>query len=218
MNPEKFSKDFACNHHEHLPCEFAHIDGDVHRCSYHRLWVLASWVNGDEQLANNLLKKACPPIKKEEAFTEYLIRMNNQNALDIIENTQIGDDVFCVLELFDEAILVEKPKINMGHALYKTMSGEIRSCQVGHLIRISKGNFMAEYFAKSEGKRIREYSDSELRCLGIKRMALQAGFRVEIQETKNDAGSGHLIKVFGDNQREVDDFMTLCVYNSLILY
>lgn len=69
-----------------------------------------------------MLKKACSPIKKEEAFREYLIRMNNQNALDIIENAQIGDDVFCVLELFDEAILVEKPKTNMGHALYKNKS------------------------------------------------------------------------------------------------
>ena len=135
-----------------------------------------------------------------------------------MENAQVGDTVFCTSELLDESILVEKPKSDGDHAFYQNKDGEIRSCLPGSLIRISKGNFMAEYFANTEGKRINKYEDSEFKCLGIKRMALQAGFRVEIYEAINEAGSGHIIKIYGDTQQEVDDFMTHFVYNKLILY
>ena len=71
---------------------------------------------------------------------------------------------------------------------------------------ISKGNYVAEYLAKG--------NESEIDSLMIKRMALEAGFRVEIEKSE----MGHLIKIFGDSQREVDDFMTLCVYNKFVLY
>lgn len=51
MSSEKFSKDFVCNHRKHLPCRFGYLDGEVYRCSHHRLYVLAGWVSVDEQAA-----------------------------------------------------------------------------------------------------------------------------------------------------------------------
>ena len=218
MNIEKISKDFVCKHRDYLPCEYHHLDGDVHRCSYDRLWVLAALINQDEELADGLTEQACPPNKEEDALRKQRIKIHQENARNIMENAHVGDTVFCLLELLDESILVEKPKSEGEHAFYQNKDGQIRSCLPGALIRISKGNFMGEYFYKSEGKHIREYSDSEFNCLMVKRMALQAGFRVEIHEAKTDAGSGHTVKIYGDSQQEVDDFMTYCVYNKLILY
>lgn len=205
MCEERFSKDFACNHRKYLPCRFGYRDGEVYRCSYDRLWVLASWINGDEQYANALTNKACPPIKEEDKFNKYLINLHQQYAQDIIKNAKIGDLVFCFDEIDGEVVLLEKPDDILGRCLYKNKKGLVKSCPVVQFRTISKSNYAAEYLAKG--------NESEIDSLMIKRMAGEAGFRVEIQKTE----SGHRIKIFGDTQREVDDFMTLCVYNKFIL-
>lgn len=206
MSSEKYSKDFACNHREYLPCRFAHLDGEVYRCSHDRLYVLAGWVRGDEEAVENLVKQACPPIKKEGKFIQYLARINEENANELIKNAEVGDLVFCFQEIDGEVILLEKPETNVGNCVYKNKKGEIRSFIVRSFRTLSKGDFLAEYLTKGD--------DSEIQSQMIKRMAGEAGFRVEIEEKEK----AHLVKIFGDSQQEVDDFMTLCVYNKFIIY
>lgn len=205
MSSKKYSKDFACNHQKYLPCQFAHLDGDVHRCSYHRLNVLAGWVRGDEQTADELTKQACPPIREEWEEKEYLAKIREGYANELIENAEVGDLVFCFEEIDGEVILLEKPETNVGNCVYKNKKGEIRSC-IARLFRtLSKGNYCEEHHIKGD--------ESEIDSRMIKRMAGEAGFRIEIEETSE----GHLVKIFGDNQQEVDDFMTLCVYNDFTI-
>ena len=202
MNPIQFSKDFACTHREYLPCKFAYSDGDIYRCSYHRLLVLVSEDEGDK-----LTEQACPPIREEDAFQRYLGKLFIRNAMDIIENANIGDPIFCSVDFSGdgEVILLSKPKNYTGHCTYKNKKDEIRECQVGHCRTISKGNFSVEHLI--EGK------DSEIESQMIRWKAVQAGFRVEIENVKE----GFLVKIFGDSQKEVDDFMSLCVYHNFTL-
>ncbi|MCK4779835.1 MAG: hypothetical protein KAT57_06595 [Candidatus Lokiarchaeota archaeon] len=206
MRQPNFSKDFACNHREHLPCQFGYRDGNVYRCSYDRLWVLAKWISNDEQTAAELLDKACPPIKDKEQLSQFLAKIHKEYANDVIKNADIGDIIFCFDETNGEVILLEKPKTDTGLCVYRTATGETRSKPV-KLFRItSQGNYAAEYLIEGE--------KSEIESLMIKRMALEAGFRVEIQKTD----SGHMVKIFGDTQQDVDDFMTMCVYNKFLIY
>lgn len=209
MDQQKFSKDFACTHRKYLPCPFAYRDeedSEVYRCNYDRLWVLAALINGDEQYANTLTNKACPPIKREVKFSEFLKNIHRQYAYDIIKNAKTGDLVFCFDEIDGEVILLEKPDDILGRCLYRNKKGQVKSCPVVQFRTISKGNFAAKYLAKG--------NESEIDSMMIKRMAGEAGFRVEVER----AEMGHQVKIFGDNQQEVDDFMTMCVYNKFILY
>jgi len=170
--------------------------------------VLAKWINQDEETAKSLVNQACPPIREEEKFKEFLIDLNKEHARDIIENAEIGDMIFCFIETAGdgEVILLEKPNTYMGQCLYKNQRGEIKSCQVGHCRTISKGAYFVEHFIKR--------NDSEIKSMMIERIALESGFRVEIQKTD----SGHMVKIFGDKQQDVDDFMIRCVYNKFLLY
>jgi len=206
MDLMNFSKDYACNHQRYLPCRFAYLDEDVHRCSFHRLFVLVGWVQGDEEAAEDLVRHACPPNQEEWEYKRYLRKINEEYAEEIIQNAKIGDIVYCFEEVDGEVVLLEKPTSYQGQCVYKDKKGQTRSCHVGLFRTLSKGNYVEEYLAKGE--------DSEIRSRMIKRMAGEAGFRVEIEENKN----GHLVKIFGDSKREVDDFMTLCVYNKFVLY
>lgn len=207
MSEEKFPKDFVCNHKKYLPCQFGYFDGEVHRCSYHRLWVLAAWINDDKKCASALTNKACLPIKEENNLKKYLIQLNKKNAEDILNNAKIDDVIFCSVDYGGdgEVVLLEKPHTVSGHCLYRNKKGEVKSCQVGHCRTISKGGYMSECHTKGK--------DSEVEAMMIRWKAIQAGFRVEIQKVK----SGYLLKIFGDSQREVDDFMTMCVYNKFML-
>jgi len=168
--------------------------------------VLAKWINNDDYTATKLLNQACQPIRDEESFSKYLAKMHKEYAKDIIENASIGDMIFCFDETNSEVILLEKPETDTGLCVYRACTGEIRSRPVRLFRTISQGNYIAEYLLEGE--------KSEIESLMIKRMALEAGFRVEIHKTD----SGHMVKIFGDTQREVDDFMTMCVYNKFMLY
>jgi len=205
MDPEKFSKDFVCNNREYLPCRFAHLDGDVHRCSHHRLFVLAGWVRGDDQAAEDLIKQACPPIKEEWEEDQYLLKIHQEYANELIKNAEVGDLVFCFAEIDGEVILLEKPTSYSGNCVYKNKKGQVKSCHVGLFRTLSKGNYCEEYHIKGDKSKI----DAQM----VKRMAGQSGFRIEIEKTDE----GHLVKIFGDSKEDVDDFMTLCVHNKFII-
>lgn len=208
MRQPNFSKDFACNHREHLPCQFGYRDGNVYRCSYNRLWVLAKWVNQDDKTAAELLDKACHPIKDEEELSKFLAKIHKEYAIDLIKNAEIGDSIFCFTETAGNGVvtLLEKPESDMGHCIYRNQRGEVKSCQVRLCRTISKGIYFAEHYIKE--------NDSEIKSIMIERIALESGFRIEIQKTD----SGHMVKIFGDKQQDVDDFMIRCVYNKFLLY
>lgn len=151
--------------------------------------------------------QACPPIRDEWKEKQYLAKIHEDYADEVIKKAEVGDLVFCFDEFDGEVILLEKPETNIGNCVYRNKEGEIRSCIVRLFRTLSKGKCYKEFHAKGE--------NSEIRCQMIKRMAGQSGFRVRIEKTPE----GHLIEVFGDSRQEVDDFFTLCVYNNFnILY
>ncbi|MFX1489020.1 MAG: hypothetical protein ACFFBI_07725 [Promethearchaeota archaeon] len=205
MSSKRFSKDLACNHRNYLPCRFGYLDGRVYRCSYHRLHVLTAWVNQDEVGAASLLKDACPPIQTEEEFTWFARKLHQEFAKEIIEKSKVGDLIFCFNEIDGEVVLLEKPSTIFDHCVYKDKKGQVKSYPVSHFRLLSKGNYSVEHHI--EGVK------SEIQSQMIKRMAGEAGFRVEILETER----GHLLRIFGDRQQELDDFMALCVYNKFII-
>ncbi len=172
------------------------------------MWVLASWVNQDKETAKSLLSQACPPIQEEMKYSKFLSKLHKQLALDLIKNAEIGDLIFCFIETAGSGVvtLLEKPESDMGHCTYRNQRGEEKSCQVGHCRTLAKGDHFAEHHLEGH--------NSKIESMMIERIALQSGFRVDIQKTD----SGHTVKIFGDTQQDVDDFMTMCVYNKFLIY
>ncbi|MFW9865588.1 MAG: hypothetical protein ACFFEN_05750 [Candidatus Thorarchaeota archaeon] len=205
MSSKRFSKDFACNHRKYLPCRFGYLDGDRYRCSYHRLIVWIGGINRDKQTTESLVREACPPIQAEEEFTWFARKLHQEFAKEIIEKSKVGDLIFCFNEIDGEVVLLERPSTIFDHCVYKDKKGEVKSYSVSHFRLLSKGNYNVEHHIEGE--------KSEIQSQMIKRMAGETGFRVEILETER----GHLLRIFGDSQQELDDFMTVCVYNKFII-
>lgn len=209
MNSKYSSKDFACTHRKYLPCPFsypAEEGSEVYHCSYHRIWVIAKWIKGDDELAIEATNHACLPIRKEIEFEKNLADLHKEYAKDIVSTAKIGDKVFCFDETDGVVELLEKPEIDTGNCVYRDSKGLIKAKPIMLFRTISQGNYCVEH-TLPEG-------NGEIESLMIKRMALEAGFRVEIKKSENK----YFVKVFGDSQQEVDEFFTLCVHNKHILY
>ena len=96
---------------------------------------------------------------------------------------------------------LEKPEYKQGYCKYKTRDGIIREAPSFCFANISKGNKFSEYETKEQYK-VDLYA----------RYARRKGYRVE----KNKLNDFYLLKIFGDTQEEVDDFVGLLKKNLII--
>lgn len=93
--------------------------------------------------------------------------------------------------------MLEKPLDDSKFVSCQAPTGRIIRIQACHLSRISKGNFSGEFFIQGV--------ECEKRAQELKYKANYFGFRAIIEKK----GNGFLLKIFGDSQQEVDDFITL---------
>jgi len=116
-----------------------------------------------------------------------------------------GDRVYCTIG-FSDVIFLEKEKPPSGFIKYKTLEGEEKREHSDRFRIISKGNKCAEYVVDGE--------NYEEKAIIIERKARECGFRVEKTKGKNS----YSLKIFGDTQDHVDDFVTLCCQDKYTLY
>lgn len=128
-------------------------------------------------------------------------------AKKVIEESKIGDKIFCLEEMFEEVTLLSKPNDPFGNCEYETKEGDIKTAFVGLFRPLSKGKYYHEIDVE---RAFDADKDEDLMILMVKRVSMEAGFRVEISD-------GGKIRVFGDTQKEVDDFVNLSIYNKRVL-
>lgn len=150
--------------------------------------------------------------KIEEVITQILDR-----------ELKHGDIVYCTKEL-DDVIFLDPPSEDLiqkylrakqngeidppfrGDIKYKTFKGEIRSAPVACIVKISSGNSSAEYEFKG--------INCEVNSKNKEVLARQAGFRAERIRLDNSI----LLRIYGDSQEEVDDFIYLVCQNDFQIY
>lgn len=155
----------------------------------------------------SLTSKACDWIKEEEFRLKSVRKIVRENGLDVVENANIGDMLFCLFGRFQgrEVRLLEKPSSGSIFTRCQAFNGEIFEIQPLLLRRIAKGNYCGEHFVNDteNGEKARE----------LEFKAKYYGFRTEI-ERKNE---GFLLKIFGDSQEQVNEFIFLVLEHDLDL-
>jgi len=151
---------------------------------------------------HNFTSRACEWTKTEEGRLASIRKISHKKTLDFLKNAQVGDTVYCRVELPHEVKLLKKPldlNVSRRCKCQKT-NGRVISVHVSHLSIISKGSYYGEYFFLpiTRGKK---------EALELKNKSMYYGFRAELLEKNN----GYLLKLYGDSQQEVDDFINLFI-------
>ena len=197
---------FYCKQEDFEGCPYRLTDLEFPRslCRYIDLW--AEIVNDrDFSEISRLTSKACDWIKLEEGRAETTKRLHNERFRDFRENVQVGDTVFCKIPPFHDVKLIDKPSDDTEYVRCEALNGKIIKIMACHLYRMAKGDYSGEYLVKGVFSR--------RKTLKLEFKSKLHGFRTEI-EKKSD---GYLLKIFGDSQKQVDDFIFMVLEHKLDL-
>lgn len=158
------------------------------------LWLLA---RRDDEL-DHLVQSVCSARRDEVLEWRFIAKFGQKSAQDFFSKVQPGDRVYCTTELSDVIYLENLP---YDLVKYKTLSGEERTQHAACFRNISKADFSGEF--KVEGK------NSKARAEALKEHAHELGFRVELIKLEDS----YSLKIFGDSQDEVDDFIAFICNN-----
>ena len=161
-------------------------------CNYFRLHARLI-INREFSKIPALIRKACEWVQKEEARLECIREIARKRGLDLLKNAQTGDTVYCYVGGYQEVELLNKPKDNSIFVECKASNGKIIRVQACDLGRISKGDYYSSYFIDGNKKKAQE----------LEYRAKYYGFRAKIKKKNN----GYLLKLYGDSQQEVEDFI-----------
>jgi len=161
----------------------------------------------DDEKAKDLLEKVCEDVRNYELHQQQIADETKKKTIQFLEEVKIGEVVFCQTEL-DDVILLEKPSPSdyYGHCKYKRHDGITREEWAESLTKISKGALFAEYLIKGP--------ENNTEAKDFEYLARSSGFRVKLIKQEDS----YLLKIFGDSQQEVDDFVTYCLQNDYMVY
>ena len=180
-------------------CSFRILDIhlDIFICNFYKEY--SSMLNdGNSFGAKLLLNKACEKYQIEEKRLKFISKGAEKETIQMLRRLEVGDTLFWFSRLID-VTCTQRP-IEFGQiARIKCRGSDGKIIKIpAYLLRaISKGNFSGEYFIDEaeNGKKVK----------GFKYKTNYYGFRTEIEKRDN----GFLLKIYGDSQQEVDDFITL---------
>lgn len=181
------------------PCKIVDLEDDISFCNFVKMFAEMQ-IMGDSKKINIFLKKVCPEVRNEILHHDYRAEQLQKQKKEFLENVKPGDICFCTAEIHD-VIFLEYPSNRYRDVKYKTVDGEIGEAPSFCFRIISKGNKFALYETKEKDK-AEDYS----------RLVRRNGFRVEEEKKENI----YLLKIYGDNQEEVDEFVTN-LKNDLVL-
>jgi hypothetical protein len=181
---------------EKCPFRVFDVQLDFFICNFYKEFT--SMVNGGNSFgAKLLLNRACEKYQNEERRLKFISGISRKKTQDFLDNSQVGDIVFCRIAPFHKVKLLEKPLDDSKFISCEAPNGKVIRRQACHLYKISKGNYYGEYFIDD--------IKNEKKLLKLEYKTQYYGFRTEVEKKKN----GYLLKIFGDSQQEVDDFITL---------
>ena len=193
-------KDHICdNFNTPCPCKVVDLDSGFFYCNFIDMYGELCFHNRTEA-ANKLVRQACPEIRNEVLHHDYIADRLRTQERDFLGNVKLGDIVFCTAEIHN-VVLVDFPSHEHGYCKYKTIDGEIKKAPAIYFRLISKGNKFAEYKTRDE------YNAEQYELV-----ARKYGFRVE----RNVLKKIHILRIFGDTQEEVDQFVNCLETNFLI--
>jgi len=162
-------------------------------------------INKKEKAIAQLLESVCKQKRNEVLYWNYTVKFGQPDKRKSVSELKRGDRVYCTTE-FSDVIFLEKEKPLSNYVKYKTLEGEEKGEHSDRFRIISKGNKYAEYIVDGE--------NYEERAIIIERKARGCGFRVEKTKIKNS----YSLKIFGDTQDHIDDFVSLCCNGKYTLY
>ena len=180
-------------------CPFRTLDIqlDVFICNYSKeYW--REFNTGNYFGAKALLNRACEWIQKEEKRLRFISRRAKKETIRMLKSIEIGDTLYWTTQSRNVK-LFERPTEFSQIARIKCQKsdGTIVEIPAYSLRRLSKGDYYGEYFI--------EGIENEKKAQEINNKVRYNGFRTEIERKDN----GYLLRIYGDSQQEVDDFINL---------
>jgi len=193
--------DFICTE-EKKNCPFRN---SIATCNFFReYWDIFNTCYSIE--IKNLMTKACEKIKNYKLYQKYISNLREKETIKMLKIINIGDILFW-MSRSEDVILFEKPSSYdmLERCKCRRYNSKIVDIPAYLLRGISKGDFYTEYLVGNliSKKKIQELENK------IK----SYGFRPEKERIKE----GYLLKIYGDSQREVDDFVNLFIEQGLEL-
>ena len=188
-------KFLICRQHR-INCPFRSFDAqsELLICDFYKeYWRIYN--DGNTFGAKTLLNRACEWINKEEKRLDFICNLAKKSFLDLIQNVQVGDTVFCRIAPYHKIKLLKMPLDDSEYISCEAPNGRVIRVQAHHLRMVSKGSYNGVFFT----------SDIDESIQDLEYKINSYGFRTEIKRKEN----GYLLKVYGDSQQEVDEFIAL---------
>ncbi len=191
-------KDLICHQDkENCPFKILDIQLDIYLCGfYDNYW--REFNAGNTFGVKSLLNRSCEWIIKEEARLDFISKFARKETIKMLKSIDIGDILFWTTHS-EEVKLFENPTefSQIARCKCQRYNGKIVEIPAYLLCKISKGTYFGEFFIEgTESERKLEYLVYKVRY---------HGFRVVVEGKDN----GFLLKIYGDSQQEVDDFINL---------
>ncbi|TKJ22121.1 MAG: hypothetical protein CEE43_07850 [Promethearchaeota archaeon Loki_b32] len=191
-------KYFICRQNKkNCPFKILDMQLDFYICNYlDEFW--REFNSGNSFGVKVLLNRACEWIQKEERRLRFISKSASKETISMLESIEIGDMLFWITQS-KEVRLLEKPSEFTQNARINCQrsDGKVVEIPAYSLRKLSKGDFYGEYFLGD--------ADNERRVKELEYKTMFYGFRVEVEKKDN----GYLLKIYGDSQQEVDDFINL---------
>lgn len=187
-----------------IPCSCKLLYEDTFFCNFGNKYADLMFHHKNTD-ANILINSVCLSVKNEIMSNQFIVQESQRIENKFIEQANIGDTIYCATE-GKIVTLLEKPSEVGEKCKYKTHDGLIGEEWTFCFRTISKGTIISEYIVKGNGY--------EERALYLEHLARSNGFRVKKRKLKKS----FLLKLFGDSQEEIDDFVNLCCINDFVLF
>lgn len=197
------TKKFLFCHQQKKKCPFRILDFqlDVYICEFYKeFWGVFN--DGNSFGAKTLLSRTCEWIKAEEARHDFISKNAKKKTIKMLKTIAIGDEMFWTTHS-EDVLVFERPTEDTQIARIKCQrtNGKIVEIPAYLLRKLSKGNYSDEYYI--------EGTSNIEKTKELENKAKSYGFRTEIEKKDN----GYLLKVYGDSQQDVDDFIHLSLEN-----
>lgn len=186
----------------HCPCKVLYEN--TFFCNFGNMYAELMFHHKNAEV-NILMSSACRSVRDEIRNHEFFAQESRRIEENFLEQAKTGDTVYCTTKAVC-VILLGKSSEAGGKCKYETHDGLIEEEWAFCFRTISKGNMVSEYVVKGDGY--------EERALYLEHLAQSNGFRVE----KQRLGKSYILKIFGDSQEDVDDFVNLCCINDFVLF
>ena len=173
------------------------IQLDVFICSFYKEY--SSMINdGSSFGAELLLNRACEKYQNEEKRLEFISKGSKKDTIQMLRHLEVGDSLFWFSRSI-EVTCAQRPIefSQIARIKCRGSDGKIIKSPAYLLRLISKGDYSGEYFVKG--------IENEKKLQELEYKVKYYGFRTKVEKKNN----GFLLKIYGDSQQEVDDFITL---------